>query len=241
LIIFLAMYHRRIATMTRPLHTTRRRAITLIAKVAALLPFAASAGEGLKPTPEVTVGPFYPPDPTGLPFFGARALSPLPLGNDLTTGPNGRRAEGITINLGGRVFDRSGVPIAGAKVEIWQVDARGHYAVETGADHDPGFAGYGTHVTDAEGAYAFTTIRPKAYGRYGGLIQRTAHIHMRVWPPRRKPLTTEVWFAGEPGNEGDSFVSRIRDLQLRRRMLVRLEPDSEGRRAGVFDVVIPSA
>lgn len=227
--------------MTRPLHTTRRRAITLIAKVTALLTFAASAAEGLPPTPEVTVGPFYPPDPTGLPFFGARALSPLPQGNDLTAGPNDRRAEGIVIHLGGRIVDRSGAPIAGAKVEIWQVDARGHYAVESGAGHDPGFAGYGTHVTNSDGAYAFTTIRPKAYGRYAGLIQRTAHIHMRVWPPNRKPLTTEVWFEGEPGNQTDSFVSRIRDMQLRSRMLVRLEPDREGRRAGVFDVVIPSA
>jgi len=227
--------------MTEPSHTTRRRAMTFMAKAISLIPFAAVAAEGLKPTPEVTVGPFYPPDPTGLPFFGARALTPLPQGNDLTSGPNGRRAEGDTIRLTGRVLDRSGSTIAGAKVEIWQVDARGHYVVETGADHDPGFTGYGTHVTDAEGAYAFTTIRPRAYGRYAGLIQRTAHIHMRVWPPRRRPLTTEVWFEGEPGNQSDSFVSRISDLQLRRRMLVRLEPNAEGLRAGVFDVVIPVA
>ena len=227
--------------MREPSHTTRRRAMTFMAKAISLIPFAAVASEGLTPTPEVTVGPFYPPDPTGLPFFGARALTPLPQGNDLTRGPNGRRAEGITIHLGGRVFDRSGATVAGAKVEIWQVDARGHYAVESSADHDPGFAGYGTNVTNADGAYAFTTIRPKAYGRYGGLIQRTAHIHMRVWPPRGKPRTTEVWFAGEAGNESDSFVSRIRDRKLRQRMIVRLETDSEGRRTGVFDVVIPSA
>lgn len=227
--------------MTQPLHTNRRRAMTLIAKAAALIPFAAAAADGLKPTPEVTVGPFYPPDPTGLPFFGARALSPLPQGNDLTAGPNGRRAEGDTIRLSGRVLDLAGEPVAGAKVEIWQVDARGHYAVETGADHDPGFAGYGAHMTDADGAYAFTTARPRAYGRYAGLIQRTAHIHMRVWPPRRKTLTTEVWFAGEPGNDTDSFVSRIRDLQLRRRMIVQLQPEADGHRAGVFDVVLPAA
>lgn len=227
--------------MTESSHTSRRRAMTLIASTAALLPFAASAAEGLKPTPEVTVGPFYPPDPTGLPFFGARALKPLPEGNDLTLGVNGHRAEGDRIRLSGRVRDTAGNPIAGARVEIWQVDARGHYTVETGADHDPGFAGYGTHVTDAAGAYTFTTIKPKGYGRYGGLIRRAAHVHMRVWTQRRKPLTTEVWFAGEAGNESDSFISRIRDAQLRRRMLVQLEPDPEGTRTGLFDVVVPRA
>ncbi|MFN9965544.1 MAG: hypothetical protein ACK52N_01640 [Lysobacteraceae bacterium] len=192
----------------------------------------------LKPTPAVTVGPFYPPDPTGLPFFRAKPLSPLPEGNDLITGPRGRRAEGEHIRLFGRVLGSGGQPIVGALVEIWQVDARGHYAVETAADRDPGFSGYGTQVVDSEGRYDFATIRPRGYGRYGGLIERTAHIHMRVSAPGRQPLATEVWFAGDPGNEDDSFLGRIRDAELRERMLVRLAPGSDGMAAGIFDVVL---
>ena len=224
-------------------HAGRRRMLGWMARAAAVLPFAAAAqGSGrLKPTPSVTVGPFYPPDPMGLPFFGARALSPLPEGNDLTIAARGRRAEGERIRLNGRVLNTAGQPLEGARVEIWQVDARGHYAVETGADRDPGFSGYGVHLADSTGLYAFTTIRPRGYGRYGGLVKRAAHIHLRVAVAGRAALATEVWFAGEPGNERDSFVSRLTDAELRERMLVRLAPGSDGVPAGGFDVVLPDA
>jgi hypothetical protein len=47
-----------------------------------------------------------------------------------------------------------------------------------------------------------------------------------------------VWFAGDPGNERDSFVGRISDAELRERMLVRLAPGSDGVAVGVFDVVL---
>jgi len=57
----------------------------------------------------------------------------------------------------------------------------------------------------------------------------------------RAALAIEVWFAGEPGNERDSFVSRITDAELRERMLVRLAPGSDGVPAGTFDVVLPDA
>lgn len=221
-------------------HASRRRALGWMARVAALLSLgeAATASGRLKPTPTVTVGPFYPPDPTGLPFFGAKPLSPLPVGNDLTHGTGGSRAEGERVRIGGRVLTAAGVPLAGARVEIWQVDARGHYAVESGADRDVGFAGYGTNVVDEAGRYSFTTIRPRGYGRYGGLIRRAAHIHMRVSAPGRPPLATEVWFAGEPGNERDTFVSRIDDADLRERMLVRLKAGDDGIPVGQFDVVL---
>lgn len=227
--------------MSHICRTSRRQTLALIASVSALLPLGALATERLRPTPAVAVGPFYPPAPTGLPFFRARPLRPLPEGNDLTVGADGRPAEGERVRIAGRVLDTGGRPIANAKVEIWQVDARGHYAVEVGADRDPGFAGYGTQATDAAGRYAFTTIRPHGYGRYGGLIRRAAHIHARVSTAGREPLVTEIWFADEPGNERDSFVSRIDDAELRERMLVRFAPGDDGVPTGVFDVVVAEA
>ena len=224
-------------------HAGRRLMLGWIARVVTILPFAgaAQATGRMKPTPAVTVGPFYPPDPMGLPFVSASALSPLPEGNDLTAGAGGRRAEGERILLHGRVMNTAGQPLAGARVEIWQVDARGHYAVETRANRDPGFSGYGAQQADASGRYAFTTIRPRGYGRYGGFIKRAAHIHLRVAVPGRAPLATEVWFEGEPGNERDSFVSRITDAELRDRMLVRPVPGIDGLPMGAFDVVLPDA
>jgi protocatechuate 3,4-dioxygenase beta subunit len=226
--------------MNQVSHVGRRLALTALARAAVLLTLAraASASSQLKPTPAVTVGPFYPPDPMGLPFFGAQALSPLPEGNDLTTVKGRRPAEGEHVRIGGRVLTTGGQALANARIEIWQVDARGHYAVETSADRDPGFAGYGTQAVDETGRYSFTTIRPRGYGRYGGLIRRAAHIHVRVSAPGRSPLATEVWFAGEPENERDSFVRRISDPELRERMLVRLDPGTDGVPVGTFDVVL---
>lgn len=224
--------------MTKPWHSGRRQAIRAATFSVALLPMTALA-RPLTPTPAVTVGPFYPPHPAGLPFFPARALRPLPEGNDLTLGAGGRRAEGDRIAIGGRILASSGGSVAGARVEIWQVDARGHYAVETAADRDPGFAGYGTVVTGNDGAYAFRTVRPRGYGRYGGLIKRAAHIHLQVTAPGRKPFATEIWFDGDPWNARDTFVTRIGAPELRERMLVKLVPLAGGLPTGVFDVVLP--
>ena len=180
-------------------------------------PLVAGATTKLKPTPAVTVGPFYPPQPMGLPFFGAKPLNPLPEGNDLTIGPSGKPSEGEKISLSGRVVNTAGQVLPGIRVEIWQVDARGHYAVEKAADKDPVFSGY------------------------GGLIMRAAHIHLWVSGTGLTPLATEVWFAGDLGNERDSFVSRIDDPQLREQVPVRLSRVKGGLRAGTFDVIAPDA
>jgi protocatechuate 3,4-dioxygenase beta subunit len=218
----------------------RRHVLATLARIAALWPLAAAArAQPLTPTPAVSVGPFYPPDPTGLPFFRADALQPLPQGNDLTRGPRGRVAEGQPLRITGRILDTAGQPIAGARIEIWQVDARGHYAVEVSADRDPDFAGYGTDSSDAAGRYRFTTVRPGGYARYGGLIRRTAHVHVRVSAPAHPPLATELWFADEPGNAGDSFARRIDDPVLRERMQVRLQAQPDGPPLAVFDIVLP--
>jgi len=217
---------------------SRRRVLGWATRLVAALPFVAVAQEARVPTPAVSLGPFYPPDPRGLPFFPARPLHPLPEGHDLTRGVDGRRAEGEHVRIGGIVCDSAGRPVAGAKVEIWQVDARGNYAAETGVDRDPGFAGYGTSASGPDGRYGFVTIRPQGYGRYGGLIRRAAHIHLRVVAPGVAPLATEIWFADDPGNARDSFASRVTDPQLRARMLVAFAAQADGIPAATFDIVL---
>ena len=64
----------------------------------------------------MTEGPFYP------------RTFPKDVDADLTR-IEGRSAaaEGTPLDLTGRVLDRTGRPRAGAKVEIWQCDARGQY------------------------------------------------------------------------------------------------------------------
>ena len=73
---------------------------------------------------------------------------------------------------------------SGAVVEIWQADHAGIYLHPREgrlAQRDTGFQGYGRVRADAEGRYAFRTIRP---GQYPG---RTPHIHLRAHPPAGGP------------------------------------------------------
>lgn len=218
-------------------HFGRRQAILGIAQLLTIFP-QSGLSQTYKPTPTVSMGPFYPPSPTGLPFISVQCLSPLPTGNDLTRSASGQRAEGAQININGRIMNTFGQPIAGAKIEIWQVDNRGYYIVETGANLDPGFTGYGSYITGDSGEYLFRTIQPGSYTRYGGLIKRTKHIHVRVEAPRYPVLTTEIWFDGEPHNQMDTFIRRITDQQIRARMLIKLSSSENGITSGWFDVVL---
>jgi protocatechuate 3,4-dioxygenase beta subunit len=164
----------------------------------------------------------------------------LPLKNDLTNCVEGQHAEGEAFNLQGQVLSQTGIPIADALVEIWQVDARGHYAVEVDAKRDTGFAGYGRCLTDVDGRYNFITIKPSGYSRYGGLIKRAAHIHVRVSAAGLKTLTSEIWFDGAAGNESDSFIRRITEKELRQRMLLQLIPVPGGRPVARFNIILES-
>ena len=97
---------------------------TLIAAAAAaaglsrLGSWPAGAAEPLVPTPGQTEGPFYP------------VTLPADSDHDLVrVAGAAARALGTVTHLEGRVLDRGGRPLAGAVVEIWQCDARGHYQI----------------------------------------------------------------------------------------------------------------
>lgn len=99
---------------------------------------------------------------------------------------------GTRVTLRGRVFDLQCRPIAGAKVDVWQADAAGAYDLK-------GYRLRGVTTADAQGAYSLATIRP---GLYPG---RTSHIHVKVWLPNGKTLTTQVYFPGVAANNTDGI------------------------------------
>ena len=125
------------------------------------------------------MGPFFPTGYAGEDDF------------DLTMLKGHRaRALGDVIEVSGRVLDRLGNPVSGAKIELWQANANGRYAHsnDTSAGAlDPNFQGVARLVTGPSGQWRIRTIRPNLYGR------RTRHIHFDV-TGRAHRLMAQMYF-----------------------------------------------
>lgn len=206
----------------------RRKFITAAASGAAWLVLPGQAWAALAPTPRQIEGPFYP------------LTLPLDADADLVTvAGRGEPAKGVLTHVVGRVLDGEGRAISGARVEIWQCDALGHYHhPRDGGGADPNFQGYGAVVTDREGSYRFRTIRPVAYPG------RTPHIHFALSGRGFDRFTTQMYVSGEPLNDRDIVLSRIRDPAARRRVIVTLEQADvieTGALLGRFDIVLAAA
>ncbi len=145
----------------------------------------ARAGD-LPYTPLMDLGPFYP------------VQKPKEVDADLTRLTGHKvRAKGEIMEVSGRVLDRHGKPVSGAKLEIWQANAGGRYA-HPGDSHgelDPNFQGYARIAADAHGRYSFLTVKPGAYPADG--YMRAAHIHFDV-TGRDDRLVTQMYFPGDP-------------------------------------------
>jgi protocatechuate 3,4-dioxygenase beta subunit len=196
---------------------------------AALLPSASFAQTQLRTTPDQILGPFYPV-----------GLTPNRSG-DLTILPgHATRSKGQPMVVMGRVLNRNGEPVRGARVEIWQANAVGRYAHPSDtntAPLDPDFEGFGVALSDAEGRYRFKTIKPAAYPT-GPTSFRPAHIHFDV-SGRQDRLVTQMYFDGDPYNEKDRFLQSLRQPE---RLIVKLQPpktdvDPEAMVAA-FDIVL---
>ena len=110
---------------------------------------------------------------------------------------------GERIVVHGYVHDQLGRPVANALVEVWQANASGRYRHKKdqyiGA-LDPNFGGCGRMLTDANGYYAYRTIRPGPYPWRNRINDwRPAHIHYAIsgaaWVQR---LVTQMYFEGDP-------------------------------------------
>jgi protocatechuate 3,4-dioxygenase beta subunit len=131
---------------------------------------------------------------------------------------------GERITVSGRVFDTEGKPIRNTLVEIWQANAAGRYQHRWDrweAPLDPSFHGAGRTVTDDQGRYSFTTIKPGPYpwgNHYNAW--RPAHIHFslmgRAFTQR---LVTQMYFPGDPFFPYDPIFNSVRDEKARERMI----------------------
>ena len=95
--------------------------------------------------------------------------------------------------------------LAGVELDVWHATHDGHYDND-GTLKVPGYLLRGRLRTDAEGRYRLRTIIP---GRYlNGRQYRPAHVHVKVRASGFAPLTTQLYFPGDPYNDIDPFIHR---------------------------------
>jgi protocatechuate 3,4-dioxygenase, beta subunit len=160
---------------------------------------AAVAAESLAPTPQETLGPFFP------------VRTPADHDFDLTrVAGRHARPKGQIIELSGHVLRTDGSRLPKAVIEIWQANAAGRYinpVDKNPAPIDPNFKGLALLRANADGAYRIRTIKPGPYpDPVGGM--RTPHIHFDVTAGDYR-LVTQMYFPGEPLNEKDILISTM--------------------------------
>jgi protocatechuate 3,4-dioxygenase beta subunit len=121
---------------------------------------------------------------------------------DLTRQHEGQ-PQGQRIIVHGRVLDSDGRAVPNTLIEIWQANAGGRYrhVVDNWPSPlDPYFTGLGRALTDSEGRYEFTTIKPGAYpwGNHHN-AWRPAHIHFSLFGQAfTQRLVTQMYFPDDP-------------------------------------------
>lgn len=162
---------------------------------------AAKAALAQTVTAESPLGPFFP--------TGYRGETDA----DLTRiAGHAQRAKGQVIEIIGRVLDRHGRPISGARLDIWQANAAGRYAhPEDPAimPLDPDFQGYASIHTGSDGSWKLTTIKPGSYDSPIGT--RTPHIHMDVNGVKSRNILQMYFPEDEASNHKDMLYDALGD------------------------------
>jgi len=163
------------------------------------------------------------------PVYGNDAIQPLD--NDMTRNAvkNGEPL-GERITVAGRVLDDNGRPVPNALLEVWQANAAGRYyhiAEQHNAPLDPNFTGTGRCLTDQNGEFHFTTIKPGAYPwRNHPNAWRPAHIHFSVTGVNfLQRLITQMYFPGDPLLPFDPIYNSIPDGKDRELLIARYDHD----------------
>ncbi len=163
------------------------------------------------------------------PVYGEDAIKELD--NDLTRNAvvNGEPI-GERIIVTGRVLDDTGHPVENALLEVWQANATGRYRHvndQHDAPLDPNFSGFGRILTNKQGEYRFTSIRPGAYPwRNHDNAWRPSHIHFSVFGSQFiSRIVTQMYFPGDPLMPLDPIFNGIPDEKGRQRLIASYAHD----------------
>jgi protocatechuate 3,4-dioxygenase, beta subunit len=149
---------------------------------------------------------------------------------DLTRQHDGEPV-GQRILVSGRVVDSDGRAVPDTLVEIWQANAAGRYrhpVDQWPAPLDPNFTGLGRTLTDGQGRYRFTTVKPGAYpwGNHDN-AWRPAHIHFSLFGRAfTQRLVTQMYFPDDPLFPHDPIFNAIPDPRGRQRLIGRFDLDA---------------
>jgi protocatechuate 3,4-dioxygenase beta subunit len=169
------------------------------------------------------LGPFYRPNAAMSAASIIQLVKPEEKGNHIV--------------LTGRVLRPDcKTPVVNAIVDVWQANAEGMYDIKT-PDEVIAPANYymrGQARTNDQGVFTLKTIVPGKYRIPPGLENfekfegylRPAHIHLTVTHPVYLPLTTQLYFNGDPQIAKDPWAKHSKNM-------VKMNKDQ-----GTFEIVL---
>ena len=161
-------------------------------------------------TNEDTCGPYYP-----IAFCDGDRMDIVTLHPGLINASAGQ-----PIILRGRLIDINGHLANGALLEFWQANAAGVYRTPAEIGNpglDPAFEG-NARCRTADGSFELRTIKPGASSSMGET--RAPNITLTVFSDGTTRIVTQIFFEGEPGNDGDALLQSLPN-ELRHRLIAR--------------------
>jgi len=182
----------------------------------------------LPATNEDTCGPYYP-----IPFCDEDHMDLVTPHPALVNHSAGRQ-----IVLRGRFLDLYGDLAAGVLVEFWQANAAGLYRTPAMTGHpgiDPWFDGY-ARCRANDGRFELRTVMPGASASHAA--SRAPHVTLTLFSDGIARIVTQVFFAGEPGNNADPLLLSLPEA-LRGRLIARHDGRrSDGTEVYAIDIVM---
>ncbi|MEM8801430.1 MAG: dioxygenase [Pseudomonadota bacterium] len=151
--------------------------------------------------------------------FHIEGAPDIPFGFDMK-----RHYEGEILLACGVVRDPDGMPIEGARLDIWQTAPNGLYSSQD--DEQDTYSFHGIQTTAADGKYGFTTVKPVSYevptdGPVGDILRATgrhawrpSHLHYIIKADGYRPLVTEIFPDDDPYLDEDTVFGVRSDLVM---------------------------
>ena len=218
-------------TRTGQMCDENRQEFILLSDVAGLsmLTDAINNRELVGATESTVLGPFH-----------VAGAPELPMGSNISLD-----GKGDSCLFDGRVVDRDGNPIEGARLDVWCDNADGYYDVQQ-PDIQPKWNNRGIFTTGADGKYSFKGAKPVSYpipydGPVGQLLKklgrhpnRPAHMHYILSAPGYKTLCTHTFV------DDDVYLKSDAVFGVKASLVAHFEktPDSETDWHSPFDFVM---